>query len=176
MEVSKPGDPRIGRYYFVRWAQSCIVDHNQFYEQLKALLPPGTEVYGGQERHIGPSDTGVVDYHAVLGLPFISLRERFEVWSERQREEYRKWEYPTHDVVVGNLTMILTGKDEEVTRTDDITVQCPERIGIEGWRDLPCFFGVAQQYIEKCCMDSRFGDRIDPQRVSGNSLNMCVLS
>jgi hypothetical protein len=68
-------DARYERYYFVTWSESRIVDYNDFYKQLKALLPSETEVYGVRECHVDFSETGAVQYHALLVFPFVRPRE-----------------------------------------------------------------------------------------------------
>jgi hypothetical protein len=174
MEVSMPGDPKIGPYYFVTWSRSTIVDCNVFYEQLKMRLPRGTSVYGGQERHGDFGETGVVDYHAVFVVPYIGLNEPW-------REEYLAWCYPTTTVVVENLRMIVQSKNSEVGQNgdvlhvDDICVQVPERYHwgpdlpsldkLGQYRDLSTFSVVTEKYIEQSCGDFLFGHRIDAKEV-----------
>lgn len=50
------------RVCFVTWNHSQVEDHNEFYRLLRAHLPSGTELFGGQERHAD----GSPHYHVVI--------------------------------------------------------------------------------------------------------------
>lgn len=165
-------DASYERYYFVSWSNSRIVDYNAFYKQLKALLPSETEVYGVRESHVDSSETGVVQYHALLAFPFVRPRER-------RRQFIRKWVNPTS--VAQNLVMVVQQKNlvteqyEEVTDTVYISIQCPRRqLGSMSaeYENLPKWFEQCQSYIGGGDPNRVFGDRIDPQKVSEAS---CVV-
>lgn len=47
---------------FVTWSQSRIEDHDEFYRQLRELMPGDAEIFGAMERH----QDGSRDYYAVV--------------------------------------------------------------------------------------------------------------
>jgi hypothetical protein len=171
-------DASYERYYFVKLWQSSVVGHKDFYEQLKALVPEGTKIYGGQVKFLalenrGSGETGVANYEVVLGFPFVQRRYR-------RQELIRKWV---------NLTSVRESlyeafgepegdpdpeqEDEEWGDVDGIVEQCIEkrkkavryRVGISvsvprAGQESAKFLENVQAYIEKDDNELLFGDRI----------------
>jgi hypothetical protein len=54
-----------GVYAYVTWSQSRIDDHEEFFNRLRAILPQGTEIFGGRELH----QDGHSHYHVVMHFP-----------------------------------------------------------------------------------------------------------
>jgi hypothetical protein len=160
------------QYYYVTWSQSGIVDHNQFYEQLKAILPPRTKVYGGQLACLHLGGDGVVNYRALIVLPYVTRGERKDSWGN----------WPDHnDFLREKLTMVIrrknreTGEDEDVRDTEYILFEVPRRKRVSvagmntvdvGYEDLSEFLGKVQARIKKDGLEKVFGKRIDPEMVS----------
>jgi hypothetical protein len=162
-------DASYERNYFVTLWGSSVVDHKDFYEQLKALVPEGTKIYGCQVEFLAldnPSETGVVNYQVLLGFPFVPR-------PYRRRESARKWV---------NLTSVRESlyeafgepegdpEDEECSDSDDIVEQCEKevryRVGISvsvprAGQELKKFVDNVQAFIEKDDNKLLFGDRID---------------
>ena len=155
------------QFYFVTWAQSQIVKCNQFREKLKAVVPEGTQFYGGQQvpcvdPNVDPCEAKLVNYNVLLVFPFLKR-------SERQSEEARKWVCSSN--VKRSLMMIIqqknpeTGVEEDVRDTEHIFVSVPRRESHGIYRNLPGFFENAQAYIEVNAGKLLFGDRMDLQKV-----------
>lgn len=65
-EVKPLGKYRFhGAFMFVTYSQSKVNDHWEFYERLRARMPEGTMIYGGQEKH----KDGNPHYHVVIRFP-----------------------------------------------------------------------------------------------------------
>jgi hypothetical protein len=188
-------EARYEQIYLVTLTKSHIVDHNKFYEQLKALVLPGTQVYGGQVPVLDPLvGTGVVDYEVVLAFPCVRQ-------SERGRQEIRKWvssmsvreslleafgegtKDPDPNLKegeeCGDEPQCADGIEEvdvekevnevEITYSCNVSVNRPPRCTeSRRYKDLPDWFEDVQAYVEAGSVPNKlFGDRIDPAQVSG---------
>ena len=177
---------RYEQFYFVTLTKSRIVDHNDFYEQLKALVPPGTTVYGGQvSLEVGLCETGVVHYHVFLGFPFVHPRDRgrsgsrkwftetsvreslLEVFGERKEDldPEKEDEECSDDDDDDPAEKAAEKAEAEVRYRAHVIVSGPLR-GCRGeYRELSKFFENAQACVEKDDNKLLFGDRIDPGTV-----------
>jgi hypothetical protein len=150
------------RYYFLTWTRRQTEDRFDFYGKLKARVPEGTGIYGCQYGH--PSETGVVNYHALIVLPFVPEGERCGcgiIWGNWPASEFLRERL----ALVGEVRKSDTGEDEELRDAARMHIRVPKRRNDGGYKDLRDFLENAQLYIESDENKLLFGDRIDPNGV-----------
>jgi hypothetical protein len=170
------------RVYFVTVLGSHIVDENEFYLRLKAIVPDGTKIYGCWVPRVGQGETGVVNYYVVVAFPFVT-------WRERLRPEVSKWVSATS---VGESLLAAFGErisvvvphlvEDEVDEVDEESEESEESYarytaGTDefAYGDLATFLEDTQTYMEKDGLDKTFGDRIDPVELEADTRKVSVL-